>query len=231
MPHDRRLFPCYDVATMTEKLLRHPFQIVTFLIILSLLWALVAYGQTVEALQAMTRFTARISLLIFALVFSASALHKLFRSEMTAELLRNRRQFGLGFAYSHTVHFMAIVLFLKASGNQAPALSLIFGGLAYLFTYLLAFTSTDWSVRKLGAKIWKRLHKAGVFYIWFIFFITYLRRFLPAKPGEPGPGGSKTEFLVAFILVIAILILRLSAVLSVRAGSKTRVATENEAIS
>jgi methionine sulfoxide reductase heme-binding subunit len=215
---------------MTKKLIRNPFQVVTFLIVASLLWAVFAYGQSVEAAQAMTRFTARISLLIFALVFSASALHKLFRSEYTAELLRNRRQFGLSFAYSHTVHLLAIIIFLRLSGDEAPLLTLAFGGFAYLLTYAMAFTSNDWSVRKLGARSWKALHKTGVYYLWFIFFITYLRRLLPAKAGDPIPGGSKAEFIIAFILVLAILSLRIVAAVSARAGKQAKVVTENEAI-
>lgn len=227
---DRHL-PCYDVGPMTRKLLRYPLQIVTFFIVASLLWAIFTYGQSIEAAQAMTRFTARISLLIFALVFSASALHKLFRNQYTAELLRNRRQFGIGFAYSHTVHLLAIIIFVRLSGGEAPMLSLIFGGLAYLFMYAMAFTSNDWSVKKLGARSWKALHKTGIYYIWFIFFITYLRRFLPAKAGDPTPGGSKAEFVIAFIVVSAILLLRIAAVVSSRKGRQTKVAVENEAVS
>jgi methionine sulfoxide reductase heme-binding subunit len=216
---------------MTKKLLRHPFQIVTFLIIASFAWAMFAYGQSVDASQAMTRFTARISLFIFALVFSASSLHKLFRSDFTAELLRNRRRFGISFAFSHTVHLLAIIIFLRLSGDEAPMFTLVFGGLAYLLIYAMAFTSNDWSVKKLGAKNWKILHKFGVFYLWLIFFITYLRRILPSKVDEPKPGGTKTEFIIAFIVVLAILCLRIGAAISVRAGKQTKIAAENEAIS
>jgi methionine sulfoxide reductase heme-binding subunit len=216
---------------MTKKLLRHPFLIVTFLIVASLIWAVFTYGQSVEAAQAMTRFSARISLFIFALVFTASALHKLFRSQNTAELLRNRRQFGLSFAYSHTIHLLAIVIFLSLSGEKPPMVTVIFGGLAYLFIYAMAFTSNDWSVKKLGVKTWKALHKTGVLYLWFIFFVTYLGRLLPAKAGEPSPGGSKAEFIIAFIVVSAILLLRIAAAISARAGKQTKVVTESEAIS
>jgi methionine sulfoxide reductase heme-binding subunit len=229
--HDYRLSPCYDVGAMTKKLLRHPFQIVTILIATSLLWAALTYGQSIEAAQAFTRFTARISLLIFAVVFSASALHKIFRNQYTAELLRNRRYFGISFAYSHTVHLLAIIIFLRLSGDEAPMLSVVFGGFAYLLTYAMAFTSNDWSVKKLGAKSWKALHKTGTFYIWFIFFITYLRRLLPAKSGDPIPGGSKAEFVIAFLVVLAILSLRIIAAVASRAGRQAKGASNSEAVS
>ena len=224
-------FACYDVAAMTKKLLRHPFQIVTFLSLAALIWAIFSYGQSAEAAQAMTRFTARVSLFLFALAFSASALHKLLRSDATAELLRKRRQFGISFAISHTIHLLAIIVFFSLTGEEAPMLTLIFGGLAYLLIYAMAFTSNDWSVKKLGAKNWKLLHKIGVFYVWGIFFITYLRRLLPAKIDEPRPGGSKAEFIIAFVVVVAILLLRIAAAISVRAGRQAKVATEREAIS
>jgi sulfoxide reductase heme-binding subunit YedZ len=223
--HDYIAFACYDVGTMTKKLLHYPFQIVTFLAIASLAWALFSYGQNVEASQAITRFTARISLFIFVWVFSASALHKLFRNEFTAELLRNRRKFGLSFALSHTIHLIALITFFILSGDPVPMLSVVFGGLAYVLIYAMAFTSNDWSVKKLGAKNWKRLHKFGVFYIWLIFFISYLRRVLPSKADEPKPGGTKAEFIVAFIVVLAILCLRIAAAIAVKAGKQAKVAS------
>lgn len=179
----------------------------------------------------MTRFTARISLFIFALVFTASALHKLFRSASTAELVRNRRSFGISFAFSHTVHLFALATFLRLSGNEAPKLTLIFGGLAYVIIYVMAFTSNDWSVKKLGARNWKMLHKIGIFYIWFIFFVTYLRRLLPSKAGDPRPGGTKTEFTIAFIVILAILCVRIAAAISAKAGKQTNIVIENEVIS
>lgn len=211
--------------------MRYPFQLVTILIVVSLLWAMLSYGQTLEAAQAMVRFTARISLFIFALVFSASSLHKLLRSDFTAALLRNRRQFGVSFAFSHTVHLLSILVFFRLSGNQAPKLTLIFGGLAYLLMYAMAFTSNDWSVRKLGAKNWKMLHRTGAFYLWLIFFITYLRRVLPSKVDEPKPGGTKIEFVIAFVIVLAILSLRIAALVSAKAGRRAKVVAEGEAIS
>jgi methionine sulfoxide reductase heme-binding subunit len=216
---------------MTSRLLRYPFQIVTVLLMASLIWAVLSYGQTVEAAQAMVRFTARISLFIFSLVFVASSLHRIFRSDFTAALLKNRRQFGVSFAFSHTAHLLSIIIFFRLSGTQAPMLTLIFGGLAYLLIYAMAFTSNNWSVKKLGAKNWKILHKVGVFYIWSIFFITYLGRVLPGKVDEPKPGGTKTEFVIAFLVVLAILSLRIAAAVSAKASKPAEVVSEGEFIS
>jgi DMSO/TMAO reductase YedYZ heme-binding membrane subunit len=211
---------------MTNKLLRHPLQIVTVFVVVSFTWAMFSYGQTVEASQAMARFTARISLFIFALTFAASSLHKLFRSDFTTELLKNRRFFGIGFAYSHTVHLLAIALFFKLSGTQPPWLSVIFGGLAYLLMYAMAFTSNDASVKKLGAKNWKILHKIGIHYLWFIFFFSYLKRFLPSPANAPKPGGSKIEFVIAFIVVLTIMLVRITAAVTSKTGKQAAAVTE-----
>jgi methionine sulfoxide reductase heme-binding subunit len=216
---------------MTNRLLRYPFQIVTLLLIVSLIWAVLAYGQTVEAVQAMVRFTARISLFIFSLVFVASSLHRIFPGDFTAALLKNRRQFGVSFAYSHTLHLLSIIIFFSLSADQPPLLSLIFGGLGYLLIYVMAFTSNNWSVKKLGAKNWKMLHKIGGFYIWSIFFLTYLGRILPGNVDEPKSGGTKTEFVIAFLVVLAILALRIAAAVSAKASQPAKVAVDGKVIS
>jgi methionine sulfoxide reductase heme-binding subunit len=216
---------------MTNRLIRHPFQIVTLVIILSLVWAIVAHGQTVDAAQAMVRFTARISLFVFSLIFAASSLHKFFRNQYTTELLRNRRQWGISLAYSHTIHLLAIIIFFRLSGNPPPVLSLIFGGLGYVLLYAMAATSNDWSVKKLGAKNWQRLHKIGSSYLWFIFFLTYLKRLLPASVDAPKPGGTKAEFVVGFLVLLGLLALRIAVIVSTKAAKKSKTLSQPEVIS
>lgn len=211
-------------------MIRHPLQIVSLFIVASLVWALAAYGQTVEAAQALTRFTARISLFVFALVFAASALHILLHSDFTRELLRHQRQWGLAFAYSHTIHLFAILLFFRLSGNSPPVLSLIFGGMGYVLLYVLAFTSNNEAVKRLGATNWKRLHKIGVFYLWFIFFLTYLKRLLPDRVDAPRPGGTKTEFVIGFMILVALLALRIAAFVAAKTGKKSKTLSESEVI-
>jgi DMSO/TMAO reductase YedYZ heme-binding membrane subunit len=216
---------------MTSRLIRYPLPIVTLFMVVSLVWAIMVYGQSVEAAQAITRFTARISLFVFAWVFTASALHKLLGSDFTAELLRNRRQWGIAFAYSHTIHLFAILLFFRLSGNPPPVLSLIFGGMGYVLLYALAFTSNDGAVKRLGAKNWKRLHKTGVYYLWFIFFLTYLKRLMPDRVEAPRPGGTKMEFVIGFVILLAILVIRITATVVAKTDKKSKTLTESEVIS
>ena len=71
----------------------------------------------VPAIRLAIRVTARTSLLLFCTAFAASALAAWWRSPVTRALLVYRRQIGLGFAFSHALHLVAIV----ASARVAPA--------------------------------------------------------------------------------------------------------------
>lgn len=60
-----------------------------------------------------------------------------------------------------------VLFYLLNEGFEAKAFTqmvtktyLIFGGLAFLILFAMAVTSNDFSVRKLGGKNWKRLHRA-----------------------------------------------------------------------
>ncbi|EFG9153081.1 hypothetical protein BL864_005536, partial [Escherichia coli] len=66
-------------------------------------------GLDVEATRLVIRATARSSLLLFLLAFVASSAVQLWPGEATRWLLRNRRYFGLAFAFSHGIHAVAII--------------------------------------------------------------------------------------------------------------------------
>ena len=94
--------------------------------------------------------------------------------------LANRRQIGLGFAVSHTIHAAAIAGFawLDPLGFHAatgPG-NFVSGGLAYVFIVLMAATSFDGAVRWLGARRWRLLHLAGLYFVWISFLITFGKR-------------------------------------------------------
>ncbi|HEX8062443.1 MAG TPA: hypothetical protein VF535_04430, partial [Allosphingosinicella sp.] len=95
------------------------------------------WGGGVEGARAAIRLTARISLLLFLAAFLASPLHRLAAGRLTSWLRRNRRYFGLGFAWSHLVHLVFIILFWRL---DAPAFvegrtpgSYVPGTIGYLF--------------------------------------------------------------------------------------------------
>lgn len=144
----------------------------------------IADGGGVEGVRLAIRATARTSLALFLVAFTASALVRLWPGTTTRWLMRNRRWFGLGFAFSHLVH--AGVIFLLYSWHPETFAILVqpkafvTGGIAYLFIALLAATSFDRAVAALGPKSWKRLHTTGIWVIWISFIFTNGKR-IPAS--------------------------------------------------
>lgn len=145
-----------------------------FITVCFTIWVFATHPPGEAAYRNMLTITARISAVVFLLTYLASSLQKTLRTPFTLWLVRNRRHLGLSFALSHTVHLLFIILFFTASETteQLDTVTLIFGGLGFVFVYLLALTSNDFSVRKLGLGNWKWLHRIGLHYLWFIFFIT-----------------------------------------------------------
>jgi sulfoxide reductase heme-binding subunit YedZ len=146
----------------------------------------------------------RYALPLFLFAFTASSLATLWPSKLTRWLLRNRRYIGLGFAFGMAWHFSfvgySIFSFgLSESGLTTAALALDL--IALTFLLLMTLTSFRWSARRLTAATWRRLHKTGVYVIWFVATYIYL--------GSVRHGGDVLH-LVAFSLLIAAWLLRVT---------------------
>jgi len=155
-----------------ERLL---FVLIAALLAMSAIIVAVA-GTGIDGMRMLIRATARSSLLIFLAAFAASSLARLWPAPTTRWMIRNRRWLGLGFAFSHLVHLIAILWLFGVYGGETPPppmRTIIGGGIAYVFIALLAATSWNGAVRALGTRNWQRLHKAGVWYIWLIFMVSY----------------------------------------------------------
>jgi sulfoxide reductase heme-binding subunit YedZ len=141
-------------------------------------------GFTVEAMQAVIRFTARTSFILFCLAFSVAALYRLWPGAWTRWQRQNRRYLGVAFAVSHLIHALALVAFARLdpllfhAGNGASMF--VTGGIAYLFILLMAATSFDRSAAWLGPRAWRVLHVAGVHYIALSFLVAFGMR-VPAN--------------------------------------------------
>jgi len=134
----------------------------------------------VGALRVTIRATARSSLVLFMLAFTASANQRLFVSRPTDWLLRNRRQLGLGFALSHLIHLAAIVMLARTDPVLFDALttpaSFIFGGAGYVAILAMAATSFDTTARAVGPKHWARIHRIGGWFLWAMFLLNFAKR-------------------------------------------------------
>lgn len=138
-------------------------------------------GTSDENLRTVLTLTARLSFLIYLAIFVARPLAQIAPSRPTGRLLRERRSLGVAFAAMHTVHLGLIAYrYSTVPGLDYPLVDALFGGTAYAFIYLMLITSFDRPARAIGRTAWRRLHKAGLYYVGFIFIATLL-----PEPGEP----------------------------------------------
>jgi DMSO/TMAO reductase YedYZ heme-binding membrane subunit len=134
-----------------------------------------------QALWAV-RETARVGLIWLLLAFLASPLHTLLKSRLTAGLVASRRRIGLAFALSHTVHLATVIWYVSGhpewprNPENWPLIGS--GGLAYLFIYMMTFTSNAASRVRLGPW-WTRIHTVGIHLLFFIYGFNYVLSVLP----------------------------------------------------
>ena len=169
------------------------------------LFAVQGTGQ--EAVRLWIHVTAWMSASFFLLAFSARPLRQFLRVDFTRVLLKNRRYVGVSGAFAHFIHGIGIVWLLTAypSAYQADLVTLVGGGLGFVFYFAMALTSSDAAVAKLGLPNWKRLHTVGVYYVWFIFTFTFL--------GTVGETGS---------LISGLFLLHCAAVLALRIATRVQ---------
>lgn len=106
----------------------------------------------------------------------ASSARRLWPTPFTAWLLRHRRQVGLSFAFAHFTHGLAVLALATLLGDafRTSALTVVFGGGAYVLIALMTLTSTDAAQRRLGRARWRALHTAGMHWIWAVFLVTWM---------------------------------------------------------
>ena len=136
----------------------------TGLLLIAVCGVILAAGNGSEAaIRQCIRVTAGSSLLLYATAFSASALVQLVGGERFLAVLQARRQLGLAFALSHSFHLAAIIALVVVvfDGDFSQLGGIVGGSVIYVLIYAMAATSNDWSLRRLGRRHWRRLHKVG----------------------------------------------------------------------
>ncbi|PIT05523.1 hypothetical protein TSA1_35905 [Bradyrhizobium nitroreducens] len=169
------------------------------LVVLSL-WIASMRQFEVEGVRMVIRFTARSSLTLYCLAFSAAALARLWPNAWTRWQRRNRRYLGLSFAASHAIHAVAIIAFAQMdpagfAEATSPA-SYVFGGIGYAFIIVMSATSFDRTVALIGPRAWRTLHLAGGYYLWLQFMVSFGKR-VPAMP-------LYAAFLIPLLVVMAL---------------------------
>ena len=153
-----------------------------------------------EGVRMVIRFTARSSLLLFCLAFSAAALARLWPNPWTRWQKRNRRYLGLSFAVSHAIHAAAIMAFARMDpagfAEATSVASYIFGGVGYGFIIAMSATSFDRTAALIGPRAWRALHLAGGYYLWLQFMVSFGKR-VPTMP-------LYAAFLLPLLIVLAL---------------------------
>ncbi|MCB1645534.1 MAG: hypothetical protein KDI36_08780 [Pseudomonadales bacterium] len=183
---------------------------------------LLSQGWNEDASLLFTRYSARLSFMFFLPVFIASAAWQLVPNGFSGFLLRRRRQLGLGFAFAHFIHLVAIVGFLQQqrqwfTAEDIPAL------LIYLLIGLMAITSNTPGLRLLG-KGWKPLHKVGMYGAFSGFFLTYLGRLGSEQVSLPADAAryeSYETYLVLLMVATGAWMLRIAAFWQRRARQRS----------
>ena len=165
---------------------------------------LASRGYDVASVRMVIRMTARTSLVLFALAFAAQAMMTLWPSALTRWQRRNRRQIGLAFAVSHTIHAAAILAFARMDPQgfheHAMTGALVSGGIAYVFIVAMAATSFDRTATWIGPNAWRMLHWLGGYYLWVSFIVTNGKRI-----------GQSPLYALPVVLMLVLLGLRIAA--------------------
>ncbi|MFZ5779343.1 MAG: hypothetical protein ACOY4R_03915 [Pseudomonadota bacterium] len=180
--------------------------ILSLLIGVMTLALMAGHGWDVEGMRMAIRATARTSLVLFALAFTAGAVVELLPSGATRWQRRNRRYLGVSFAVSHFIHLGAI-LALAALDREVfwkltNVMTIVLAGAAYPFIAAMAATSFDRTAAWLAPRKWRLLHLVGGWYIWISFAVAVGKR-VPLD----------AFYWPMAVLVLAIAVVRLIAML------------------
>ena len=175
-------------------------QVVTYIVIFLI------NGFNEESNRFCIRFTARLGVLIFCTAFMASSVQLLYKNAFTFWWMMNRKFIGISFAITHLMHLFFLGMlqyFFHPVFELAQPISLLGGGLAYLFVVAMLITSFPRYEKMLYQNHWKILHTVGGYWIWFIFARSYVRKVLAGHH----------EFWPYVILLIIVFLLRVNRIL------------------
>ena len=130
-----------------------------------ILYLIIDGSDIVESSRTFLRVSGRVGMGLFFISFGASALHRIFKAGWTSYLISNRRYYGISTAIVLWAHFLVILsLSFTASEwgeERAPWYILYSGTGTFILVGLMALTSNNFAVKKMGAQGWKTLHLIG----------------------------------------------------------------------
>lgn len=159
------------------------------------------YGFTLEGLQAVTRYSGRLSLGLFSIIFIL-----LPQNERRLANVLSSRPFHV-FAVAHGIHLVELISYVYQSGNDLIPVRLAGGFLAYAMIFAMPVIQQRHTAGTLNTKKYLIAQTVYLYYVWFIFFMSYL----PRVQGKLlNVGGSYWEFVVLLCWVCMLLGMKLS---------------------
>lgn len=154
-----------------------------------------ADGFSLEALHTTTRFSGRLSLLVFSLIL-------LFQNREEGQRWISNKPYLL-FAIVHGIHLTELLAYVYLSGVELIPIRLLGGFIAYAMVFAMPLVGQK---NALGwtNKTYHRIEAGFLFYVWLIFFLTYLPRVLRTLPNV---GGTFAEhvFLFGWVILLGII--------------------------
>ena len=141
-------------------------------------------GWSIEGLQATTRFSGRLSLLIFSFIFLLHPKEKPSLSFYLSDC------YFLIFAIAHGIHLFELLSYVYLAGIPLVPYRIAGGFLAYSMIFLMPWVHQRFDSGKVSATRFKTLSFAYLFYVWLIFFMTYVSR---VNGSFPNAGGTHSE--------------------------------------
>jgi hypothetical protein len=187
------------------------FLVIGFEVLIVIL-AIGFYGYTTEALQAIARYSGRLSLLIFSIIFILQSNPVLINEWLS-------RHFYFVFCVAHGIHLIELLAYVRASETKLIPLRVAGGALAYLLIFIMPVIHLLFTKGRISQKVHSTLSQVYLYYVWFIFLMAYI----PRVQGKlPNAGGTFTEHVLLLIFVLAILVVRVVYI------SKQRLRSQNQ---
>jgi hypothetical protein len=149
---------------------------------------LLSEGYSLTALQTITRFSGRLSLILFSAIFL------LYNKPKTITIWLSDKYYLL-FAIVHGIHLIELLAFVYLSKTQLIPYRVAGGFLAYAYIFLMPLFQHRHDAGRMSHRSYSILETVFVYYIWAIFFLTYL----PRVQGKLPQGGGSFEEHVALL--------------------------------
>lgn len=169
--------------------------------------AVLNHGWEISALQGVTRYSGRYSLLIFSLIF---LFHKSSAIPIS-RILSDR--FFLTFAVAHGIHLIELLSYVSISKIPLVPHRLAGGFLAYSMIFVMPYFQHLKETSRMTEARFTSLFLIYQYYVWFIFFMTYLSR---VQGTFPNAGGTYTEHVALLGWVALMLGIKVSQAVSAR---------------